>query len=462
MGTWVVERKQKRKRNPPSKQLTRRQAKRKLEAAEQVARRKVKRKGQVVPPVKKALMPVRACVSRGLENKEAELQQRKAELLLTVQALQTKEASLGLRWQIRERRHVQEELQTARQELQQIEDGTLLEQYKQRVSEGVNTLRAHSNQSLEDMRLNMDGAQESKYSFSCVESGKKRGSDVYKKQLAHILNDTEPMVLSVYTTQSDMCTKCRVPMMILGSDSLLACPKCKRTRVFIQATSSRIAYGEEVEFTSFSYKRENHFQEWLNCFQAKESTVVPDDVLLKVCRQLWRIGVKSSDSVTTSNVRDSLKVLSLSKYYENTQQITSKLSGKSAPRMTPQQEEQVRLMFRAIQEPFTKHCPHDRQNFLSYGYCLIKFCELMGWDHYLPCFSLLKGADKLKKQDMIFEGICADLQWSFISSEHTIRRLHKMTRTNCQCSYCMDHPSSSIQILCTVESQSGRTQVGAQ
>jgi hypothetical protein len=40
----------------------------------------------------------------------------------------------------------------------------------------------------------------------------------------------------------------------------------------------------------------------------------------------------------------------------------------------------------------------------------------MGWTQFLPCFTLLKGYDKLKKQDMIFDKICKDLDWEFIPS----------------------------------------------
>ena len=62
------------------------------------------------------------------------------------------------------------------------------------------------------------------------------------------------------------------------------------------------------------------------------------------------------------------------------------LSGISPPTMTPHLEEQLRNMFRDIQEPFEKHKPKGRSNFLSYGYCLYKFCELLGHDEFLDSF----------------------------------------------------------------------------
>ena len=41
-------------------------------------------------------------------------------------------------------------------------------------------------------------------------------------------------------------------------------------------------------------------------------------------------------------------------------------------------EEKLKLMFREIQAPFTKHCPKERKNFLSYAYVLYKFLEILG------------------------------------------------------------------------------------
>ena len=255
-----------------------------------------------------------------------------------------------------------------------------------------------------------------------------------QKQLQSALQEPNNSVMRVHMSNCDMCLTCHQPTVIMGAGAIMGCTKCKRTYTFIQATSSRIAYGEEVEFTSFSYRRENHFQEWLNCFQAKESTTLvktslknkdETSVVEMVAQKCAELGYTDRSAIGIPQVREALKLLGLSKYYENQQQITTRISGKAAPTMTPQQEEQVRCMFSAIIPLFEKHKPPNRVNFLSYAYCLYKFCELMGWDQFLPCFTLLKGPDKLKKQDMIFEKICKDLDWEFIPSveEHSDKTL---------------------------------------
>jgi hypothetical protein len=84
--------------------------------------------------------------------------------------------------------------------------------------------------------------------------------------------------------------------------------------------------------------------------------------------------------------------------------------------MKPEVEEQLCNMFQKIQEPFERHCPPDRINFLSYSYVIYKFCQLLGYHEYLPYFSLLKSKDKLRTQDKIWKNICLDIGWKFYPS----------------------------------------------
>jgi hypothetical protein len=79
-------------------------------------------------------------------------------------------------------------------------------------------------------------------------------------------------------------------------------------------------------------------------------------------------------------------------------------------------ENQIRQMFKAIQEPFAIYCPKGRKNFLSYNYVLHKFSELLMLHQFISCFPLLKSREKLQEQDRIWEKICKHLDWPFIES----------------------------------------------
>ena len=62
-------------------------------------------------------------------------------------------------------------------------------------------------------------------------------------------------------------------------------------------------------------------------------------------------------------------------------------------------------------------CP-DRKNFLSYSFVCFKFIELLPDvdNAWLQSFNLLKGRDKLYKQDLLWRHMCKTLGWKFIPS----------------------------------------------
>jgi len=213
------------------------------------------------------------------------------------------------------------------------------------------------------------------------------------------------------------CKKCNVPRIMSLAEATMICPCCGDAEINFEMGTQNMSYDQEVNSDvniCFAYKRINHFNEWMAQFQAKESTYIPPDVLDALRLELKKIRITDMTQITQKRVKDLLKKLKYNKFYEHVPQITNMLSGISPPTMTPHLEEQLRNMFRDIQEPFEKHKPKGRSNFLSYGYCLYKFCELLGHDEFLDSFPLLKSREKLYQQDCIFKKICIDLQWEFI------------------------------------------------
>jgi hypothetical protein len=108
--------------------------------------------------------------------------------------------------------------------------------------------------------------------------------------------------------------------------------------------------------------------------------------------------------------------LHLHQYYEHIPHIISKITQKSAPIISRDVEEKIKSMFRQIQEPFSKYCPNERKNFLSYSYILHKFFEILKMDVFAEYFPLLKSCEKLRIQDQIWKKICYDLNYPFYSS----------------------------------------------
>jgi len=215
-----------------------------------------------------------------------------------------------------------------------------------------------------------------------------------------------------------------------------ACPNCKKkfTKVFDPVTSEEacgecgftdfilceeVGFKEEQDMEKnivYTYKRENHLNEWISQFQAKETTSVPPELITSLQVEFKKQRVKELTDITHEKVRALLKKLGKNKYYEHAPYITTILNGIQPPTMPQALEDRLRLMFYQVQKPFEKHRPKGRKNFLSYSYILYKFCELLGEDEYLPCFPLLKSKEKLYVQDSMWKLICQELSWQFIKT----------------------------------------------
>jgi hypothetical protein len=214
----------------------------------------------------------------------------------------------------------------------------------------------------------------------------------------------------------DICCFCGSEKNFFQQEALLICPTCGDTE-FILLDSNRPSYKEPPrEMTFYSYKRINHFNEWLAQFQAKESTDIPEEVYNKILLELKKERISNMAVLTPLKIKEILKKLKYNKYYEHIPHIINHLNSIPAPIMTRETEEKLRSMFKQIQAPFMKYCPNDRNNFLSYSYVLHKFCQLLNLDEFLVCFPLLKSREKLHKHDQIWEKICQELQWEFIKS----------------------------------------------
>jgi hypothetical protein len=221
---------------------------------------------------------------------------------------------------------------------------------------------------------------------------------------------------STFEDPYGICERCDKEMTFSANEALFFCDTCGEQE-FVLIDSDKPSYKDPPrEVTYYAYKRINHFNEWLAQFQAKESTEIPEDVFQAILEELKKERVTNVDTIKPAKIREILKKLKYTNFYEHVPYILNRINGKTAPVMSREIEEKLRFMFKEIQSSFIKHCPKNRSNFLSYSYVLYKFCQLLELDEYLQCFPLLKNRDKLYNQDKIWELICHDLRWQFIRS----------------------------------------------
>jgi hypothetical protein len=216
--------------------------------------------------------------------------------------------------------------------------------------------------------------------------------------------------------QTEHCGQCNIAREEISSEGILVCPKCGSEEYALVVSDFQSFRDPPKERNNYAYKKINHLNEILNQFQAKESTMIPEEVMNEVVLEIRKRRIDNIADLTEKEIREILKKLGRSKYYEHAAHILSRLNGNPPPTITPEIEEKIRAMFQEIQAPFLLYCPNDRTNFLSYSYILYKFFELLDLDEYKVYFPLLKSRDRLIAHDHIWQKICDYLKWEFIRS----------------------------------------------
>lgn len=225
--------------------------------------------------------------------------------------------------------------------------------------------------------------------------------------------DINYLDINHFISPTDICRFCNDGELIpIEHEGVMICNKCfKHTRFLVE--NDKPTYKEPPkEVCFYAYKRINHFREILAQFQAKETTLIPDEIIENIQLQIKK---ERLDIATMSNKRtkEVLKKLRYNKYYEHIPFIKDKL-GVKPPIMTPELEETLCNLFIDIQAPYAKYCPEDRVNFLNYYYTIYKLCELLDQRQFLPYFPMLKDREKRIEQDEIWKNICYELDWKFI------------------------------------------------
>lgn len=214
---------------------------------------------------------------------------------------------------------------------------------------------------------------------------------------------------------SFICNNCKSNTINSVSEGLTICYTCGNTEKLNLSMTPEWNAFENYDFIKpFSYKRSNHFKEWINQIQGREGTTIPNDVINVLLSEIKKERIYDKKLISYEKIKEYLKKLKLNKYYEHIPNIIHKLSGNRQLIISNELEKTLINMFNEIQEPFEKHCPKNRKNFLSYSYTLYKFFQILNMEEYLVYFPLLKSREKLFEQEEIWKNICNEIKWKFI------------------------------------------------
>ena len=239
--------------------------------------------------------------------------------------------------------------------------------------------------------------------------------EMYKEYIKNIEENIICKDIKINKNQK-FCKFCKIEKTEIQAEGSLVCMNCGDTEHIIIECDKPSYKEPPPDMMFYYYKRLNHFTEWLNNFQAKETTNIPNEIYDKLLNEFKKQRIYDVKKITHSKLRKILKKLKLNRFYEHINHIMNKLNGKKPIILSRELEEKLRLMFKEIQEPFQEVCPKNRKNFLSYSYVIRKFLELLGEDKIALHFPTLKSREKLYQQDLIWKGICKILHWDYISS----------------------------------------------
>ncbi len=240
-------------------------------------------------------------------------------------------------------------------------------------------------------------------------------AELLDKYLSH--TDENYIDNAVNKSESKVCAFCETgELEFIMNESIYVCNVCHTVEKVITDNEKPSYKDPPKEISYFSYKRINHYTEWLNQIQGKETTEIPDEIFDNIMKELKKQRIVDFKTITRQKIKDILKKLKINKYYEHVPYILNRITGNPNPHLSPELEDKLKAMFKEIQVPFLKFSPLNRKNFLSYSYVIHKFIQLLKQDEFLKFFPLLKSREKLHQQEQIWKKICDDLGWQFIRS----------------------------------------------
>ena len=93
-------------------------------------------------------------------------------------------------------------------------------------------------------------------------------------------------VRNVEEEDIEICKNCKNQMTCLQHDAIIICDKCGYQELLLVEQNRPILKQNTKDTSHFSYKRINHFREWCNQVQGKESTDIPDEIFEKILTEI--------------------------------------------------------------------------------------------------------------------------------------------------------------------------------
>jgi len=242
----------------------------------------------------------------------------------------------------------------------------------------------------------------------------KEKETLYKEYMWRLHKNKTSFGMNNNRKKKSICKDCNINMSVDLFTSIYICKKCGSISKYFTETD-KIPYVNEalIEGNHFSYRRYDHFVDWLSKFQKDKKSKIPKSIIDLVKNELDKIKNKDDRNINNETILQILKKTGNTKYNNLIHEIINRITNKPVPRLPVSIQEKMKIMFKKTQKPFENVCPKTRTNFLSYSYVIRKFLEILNQYQYIEYFPLLKSREKLYSQDMIWKSMCHQLNWKY-------------------------------------------------
>ena len=248
---------------------------------------------------------------------------------------------------------------------------------------------------------------------------------LFNEYMYRLNNETKYKKLNYLQPDSNKyCKYCGGKQIVDTLKSAYVCEQCGNCSfVLLEPEKTTYIKHPVIETQTFSYRRYDHFVEWLNKFHNVEKSKVPKKIYTLINKELNKLQRNNNDSepihkskniiITKETIIEILKKTGNSKYNCQVLQILNILNKKKLPTLPVNVQQTMKRMFKETLQLFSEICPNTRTNFLSYSYVIRKFLEILNERQYIEYFPLLKSKEKLYQQDLIWKTICNKLKWKY-------------------------------------------------
>ena len=189
------------------------------------------------------------------------------ELQEKVKMLKDKIGNLNARFQVREKKDTEVLVREIENEIEIRQSMSRENEYEQTIAPYLNAYnqRVEISENMTDQPRNITapGAGKKRETIDTYvqqyDATASRQTTIVNEYLMQISDEAPKLALHT----RDDCPLCGETLMLVNTKSIMTCPKCGYAVTYLDATMSSMSYSDDVEFSSFSYKRINHFNEWL-------------------------------------------------------------------------------------------------------------------------------------------------------------------------------------------------------